>query len=58
MRSLRKWLIENTNDNYEKGHDKRAFYQSPEDEEDHEEASKGGFCINIPITNSGHCDHE
>ena len=36
----------------------KSFYQSPEDEEDHEEAPKCGFCVNIPIANSGHCDHE
>lgn len=36
----------------------KNVYQSPEDEEDHEEAPKGGFCINIPITDGGHGDHE
>lgn len=36
----------------------KRFYQSPEDEEDHEEASKRGFCINIPIADGGHRDHE
>lgn len=36
----------------------KSFYQSPEDEEDHEEAPKRGFCVNIPIANRGHGDHE
>lgn len=36
----------------------KSFYQSPEDEEDHEETPQRGFCINIPIANSGHGDHE
>lgn len=36
----------------------KSFYQSPEDEEDHEEAPERGFRVNIPIANSGHSDHE
>ena len=37
---------------------RKHFYQSPEDEEDHEETPESGFCINIPVTNSGHGHHE
>ena len=37
---------------------RKHFYQSPEDEEDHEETPERGFCINIPVTNSGHGHHE
>lgn len=36
----------------------KSFYQSPEDEEDHEETPKRGFCIHVPIANSGHGNHE
>lgn len=36
----------------------KSFYQSPEDEEDHEKAPKRGFRVNVPIANSGHGDHE
>lgn len=36
----------------------KSFYQPPEDEEHHEEAPKRGLCINIPIADSGHGDHE
>lgn len=37
---------------------RKRFYQSPEDEEDHEETPERGFCINVPVTNSGHGHHE
>ena len=55
--ACRKWIIENTND-HKINIVRKHFYQSPEDEEDHEETPERGFCINIPVTNSGHGHHE
>ena len=34
------------------------FYQTTEDEEDHEQASQGGFCIDIPIAHCRHGHHQ
>lgn len=57
IQSFREWIIEDINDHKSQHHNKE-LYQSPEDEEDHEEASECGFRVNIPIANSGHGDHE
>lgn len=40
------------------GERKAWFYQTAEDEEDHEQAPQCGFCIDIPIAHCGHCHHQ
>lgn len=37
---------------------KRDFYQTTEDEEDHEQAAQGGFRVHVSVADSGHSDHE
>lgn len=35
----------------------RDFYQTTKDKEDHKQATKGGFCINVSVADSGHGNH-
>lgn len=35
-----------------------VFYQTAQDEEDHEQAAQGGFRINVSISDRGHGNHE
>lgn len=57
-KALKKRITENINDHKKLNIVIKSFYQSPEDEENHEEAPKRGFCVNVPIANRGHGDHE
>lgn len=37
--------------------EEKCFYQTTKNEEDHEQASKSGSCIDVSISHSGHSDH-
>lgn len=43
---------------WERGIKMLFFYQTTEDEEDHEKAPEGCFCIDVSVAHGGHGDHE